>query len=127
MTRRSGVLLLCLSLFVTACGSPWWIAFGTPPPTPTTSASPSPEPATPLPTEPPAAFGIADLAVGKRDTSPSVPAADLRALVDGNTAFALSLYRSIATAPDSVNIAVGPYSISTTLAMLEAGAAGKTR
>jgi serpin B len=70
---------------------------------------------------------MADLAVGTRDLSPSVPAADLRALVSGSTAFALALYHRVADDPDAGNIALGPYSVSTALAMLEAGAAGRTR
>ncbi len=131
MPRRTGVLLLCLSLLLSAC-VPWWYH---PVSQPTPSTGPSPTAKTPtttptetaLPSQSPTAFGISDLAVGKRDTSPSVPAADLRALVNGNTAFALDLYHRAASDPTAGNIALGPYSISAALAMLEAGTAGKTK
>jgi serine protease inhibitor len=127
VTKRSRVLLLCLSLLLTSCAGPWWIALHAP--VPTTGPLPSPvvAPPTASPAESPAAFGIADLAVGKRDTSPSVPSADLRALVSGNTAFALDLYHRVAGDPKAGNIALGPYSISAALAMLQAGTAGKTK
>lgn len=63
-----------------------------------------------------------------RDTSPSVPAADADALRDGNTAFAVDMYRSIASSPSFAkqNVFYSPYSISSALAMTYAGARGNT-
>jgi serpin B len=126
VTKRSCVLVLSLTFLLTGCAGPWWIAL--PPPSPVSGPSPVPSAAaTPQPTEPHATFGIQDLAVGTRNTSPSAPAADLRVLVDGNTAFAVDLYHRIAANSGSGNIALGPYSVSTALAMLEAGAAERTK
>lgn len=50
--------------------------------------------------------------------------AHLRAVVDGNTAFALDLYQQLRTQPG--NLFFSPYSISTALAMTYAGARGET-
>ena len=47
------------------------------------------------------------------------------ALVDGNTLFAVDLYRREASQPDT-NIFFSPYSISTAMAMVDAGARGAT-
>ncbi len=51
--------------------------------------------------------------------------ASLAALVDGNTAFALDLYRKLRTVEG--NLFLSPYSISTALAMTYAGARGNTQ
>ena len=59
-----------------------------------------------------------------RITSPQVSEADLAALVDGNTAFALDLYQSL-KAKDG-NLFYSPYSLSVALAMTYAGARGET-
>ncbi len=73
-------------------------------PSPRGGASPSPSAATsnplatprprPEPT-PKAPGGVQTLAVGARDTSPSVSSTDVRALVRGNTAFAMDLYQRL--------------------------------
>src|SRR5579859_6232877 len=47
-----------------------------------------------------------------------------QSVVDGNTMFALNLYGQLAT--NSGNLFFSPYSISTCLAMLYAGASGNT-
>jgi serpin B len=60
----------------------------------------------------------------ERDTNPDVPDADRRALVSGNTAFALELYQSVRKADE--NLLLAPYSISTALAMTYAGARSAT-
>ncbi len=99
----------------------------------TTGASPSPMPTpsptprrTPRPTPAPTApGGVQTLAVGARDTSPSVPARDLRAVVRGDTAFAIDLYQRLRKAEQG-NIVVGPYSISVAFAMQHAGALNRT-
>lgn len=54
-----------------------------------------------------------------------VPAEDLRAVADGNNAFAIDLYKRLAEKSDG-NIVVSPYSISSALAMTYAGARGET-
>jgi serpin B len=60
----------------------------------------------------------------RRATSPNAPADDVRALVDGDNAFALDLYRSLR--PQDGNLIFSPYSVSLALAMTYAGARGGT-
>jgi serpin B len=55
---------------------------------------------------------------------PSARSGQLPSLVDGNTAFAVNLYGQLAATPG--NLFFSPYSISTCLAMLYAGARGNT-
>jgi serpin B len=62
----------------------------------------------------------------RRDTAPSVPAADSAALVDGNTAFAIDAYKALGARAPAGNVAFSPYSISSALAMAYAGAGGAT-
>lgn len=59
-----------------------------------------------------------------RDLSPAVAKDDRAALVDGNTAFATSLYQVLDG--KSGNLAYAPYSVSLALAMTYAGARGDT-
>ena len=59
-----------------------------------------------------------------RVTAPEVENADLSTLVDGNTAFALDLYRELSA--EEGNIFYSPYSLSVALAMTYAGARGET-
>lgn len=54
-----------------------------------------------------------------------VPKADLKALAEGNNAFAIDLYKKLAAEGDG-NIVLSPYSIRTALAMAYAGARGET-
>lgn len=61
-----------------------------------------------------------------RDTSPSVTTDAQQELVEGNTAFALNLYRVLAEEDDGNNLFCSPYSISIALAMTYAGARGET-
>lgn len=148
--KRFPVALMATLLLATACGSstpagspspsspagatpaPTAVAPGTPGgtlgPTPTEAASPSPEAtptASPTPSSSPQPGGLQVLKAGQRDTSPAVPAADLRKLVRGNTAFALDLYAQLRKS-QAGNIVFGPYSISTAFGMLNPGAAGTT-
>ena len=60
----------------------------------------------------------------QRITSPQVSQTDQQALVDGNSAFAFSLYRSLKG--QSGNLLFSPFSISLALAMTYAGARGQT-
>jgi serpin B len=54
-----------------------------------------------------------------------VPPEDVKALVDGNSQFAIELYKKVAEKQDG-NIVMSPYSISSALAMTYAGARGQT-
>jgi len=65
------------------------------------------------------------LARGARIVSPGVTHEQLVELTAANSAFALDLYRELASASDD-NILLGPHSISTALAMIYAGARGQT-
>ncbi len=60
----------------------------------------------------------------KRVEDPAVPQSDEAALVQGNNAFALDLYRSLRSGDG--NLAFSPYSLSLALAMPYAGARGST-
>jgi serpin B len=60
----------------------------------------------------------------QRESSPSVEGADLEALVAGNSAFSLDLYRVLSEKYD--NLFFSPYSISLALAMTYGGARGDT-
>jgi len=62
----------------------------------------------------------------ERVSSPEVSDADMDALVEGNTAFALDLYQHLAEAEGDENFFYSPYSISLALAMTYAGARGET-
>jgi len=59
-----------------------------------------------------------------RSLTPITSPDDLAALAEGNTAFALDLYRVLS--PQDGNLFFSPYSLSTALAMTYAGAAGET-
>jgi len=60
----------------------------------------------------------------QRIENPSVPAADLEALVKGNSSFAFELYGQLSAQPG--NLFYSPYSISLALAMTWAGAKNQT-
>jgi len=62
----------------------------------------------------------------ERVRSPEVSDADMDALVEGNTAFALDLYQQLREAQGDENLFYSPYSISLALAMTYAGARGET-
>lgn len=63
--------------------------------------------------------------VPKDDPAVAVPKDDLKALADGNNAFALDLYKKVAEKNDG-NLILSPYSISLAAAMTYAGARGET-
>ena len=67
----------------------------------------------------------ATLLVRGERANPDVSEDEIRALAGANAAFALELYRNLASG-DSGNIVVGPHSISSALAMIYAGARGQT-
>ncbi len=58
--------------------------------------------------------------------TPTVLPADFKTLVDGNTAFALDLYKQLRTAAPNDDLFYSPYSVSEALAMTYAGARGGT-
>ncbi len=68
--------------------------------------------------------GIDLLVRGTPDPNLVVPDEDLAAAVHGNTAFALDLYRQVASRPG--NLVTGPLSISFAMAMNQMGARGAT-
>jgi len=68
--------------------------------------------------------GIELLVRGERDPDRVVPDEDLTALAQGNTAFALDVYRQVASEPG--NLVLGPLSISVAMAMNQMGARGAT-
>jgi serpin B len=59
-----------------------------------------------------------------RDTAPGVSIADVSSLAEGNTAFALELYKKLSDTPG--NVFYSPYSISIALAMTWGGARNQT-
>ena len=63
-----------------------------------------------------------------RETAPDVPAADLQALISGNSAFALDFYHAVRQEEhnQNSNLFFSPYSLSQALAMTYAGARNKT-
>jgi serpin B len=73
---------------------------------------------------PPAASPVLAQSDKPRETTPSASSADLSALAEGNTAFALDLYQELKG--ESGNLFYSPYSISLALAMTYAGARGVT-
>jgi serpin B len=118
MVRRGALLRASLSLLLSACtGTAWWPIADLSTNSPSATAEPSPS-AVPV--------AITELAAGARDTSPTVSGGDLNTLVRGNTAFAIDLYQRLAQGSDG-NLALGPYSISSAFALLNAGAAGQTQ
>ena len=80
----------------------------------------------PRSTSEPAQVGLGELLQSQRprETSPNVTEAELQELVNGNTAFALELYRALRGREG--NLFLSPYSISLALAMAYAGARGET-
>ena len=85
---------------------------------------PNESPLSPLPTPaPPASVKMQPLPV-ERDLAPAVDDETLAQLVASNQAFAFDLYH--ATAEDDANLVFSPYSVSTALSMLYAGARGET-
>jgi serpin B len=61
-----------------------------------------------------------------RETSPQVTEAERRALIDGNTAFALELLRTVRSPVPAQNAFLSPHSVSQALAMAYAGARANT-
>ena len=78
-----------------------------------------------LPTEAPTpSVEVSVSAVAERDLSPKVSGRDVASLVEGNTVFALDLYRQLALSDG--DLLYSPYSVSLALAMAYAGAGGET-
>ncbi len=62
---------------------------------------------------------------GEPNANPDIPEAQLREVARDNAAFAVDLYRELASDPHE-NVFLSPYSISVALAMTYAGASGQT-
>lgn len=62
----------------------------------------------------------------ERNLDPEISPSDVETLVQGNTAFAISLYHQLCGLEGDANIFYSPYSISAALAMLFAGAEANT-
>ena len=90
----------------------------------TSTENPDPDPEQPTECSDGSKAGCVVASDKQRITSPAVPAADLEAAVDGNSAFALDLYQQIRSEPG--NIFYSPFSISEALGMTFAGARGAT-
>jgi serpin B len=70
--------------------------------------------------------GVAIASQKERIASPDVPDADVNELVEGNSAFAVDLYRFLVDRQGGENLFYSPYSISLALAMTYAGARSET-
>ena len=96
--------------------------------TPTLAQSPAPSPSAVPSVSPSSApdplAGIELLVRGTPDPGLVVPPEDLAAVAHGNTAFAIDLYRQLAS--EKGNLVLGPLSISTAMAMEQMGARGAT-
>ncbi|AUX20739.1 proteinase IV [Sorangium cellulosum] len=87
------------------------------------STDPEPQPSPPECRDPDTA-GCVVASEKTRILEPSVPDADRKELADGNTTFALELYRRLGAEPG--NLFCSPHSVSSALAMTYAGARGET-
>jgi len=114
--RRSLSVLTVLALVAAGCGDNGTVSPGTEG-TPTSAA---PVTSSPLGYDPTAELVRAEV---PRATATDVTAAELGALIDGNDAFAIDLYRAAAA---DQNLILSPYSIATALTMTMAGARGTT-
>jgi len=114
------VIVVLISLVLSACGAPATPVVTPPPEPPAPAATATPEPA---------GTGGAHLSLVRselpRETAPQVANAAREALAAGNRAFALDLYRALRE--QDGNLFYSPYSISTALAMAYAGADGETQ
>lgn len=115
MRRVIGLALV--SVLLTACAGPGPIASGT------SSSGPQSTPTTPAQIA--AIDGANVLVRGTRNTSPEASPEDLASIAGADAAFALDLFRELASASDE-NLVVGPHSIWTALSMVWAGARGET-
>jgi len=126
-------VLIVSSLIVSGCG-PAAAPPATPQPTTPPTATPEDEQVEPTPApsgddvseEDVKVPGVAIASEKERVVSPDVPEADMRELVEGNSAFAFDLYRLLAEQRGEGNLFYSPYSISLALAMTYAGARGET-
>jgi len=97
-------------------------------PTPTSNTPADPTPANNTPANPAPANGTLAASPLARNTSVSVSDADAAALRQGNTTFAIDLYKTLRKDASftNKNIFFSPHSISVALAMTYAGARGAT-
>lgn len=88
------------------------------------TATPTPLPPTDTPPPPTVVAGEVVASLQERISAPGAARSDLRELAAGNNAFAFDLYQAISDGED--NLLFSPYSISMALAMVYAGARGRT-
>jgi len=124
---RAFIFTLAALLALSACGAP----AVQPPQNTTRPPTQPPSPGDGSPTAPPTQLPApkpaeAELIQSKlaRAVSPLVPPDDQARLASGNLAFAIDLYRQLASKPG--NLLFSPYSISQALAMVYGGARGLT-
>lgn len=117
MGLRRAAHLVLVAVFVAACA-------GAPPASPKPPVA-KPEPGKGSPGQVASIDGANLLVRGTRNTAPRTADAGLAAISEANAAFALDLYRELATQSDG-NLVVGPHSVWTALSMVFAGARGET-
>jgi len=117
--KRATAVIVAVALVLSACGGSAGDSTSTTTPSSTTTTQPQ----VPTTTTFPEALGFEVIAADLPRLVATVDAADLKAVVDADTAFGLDVMRVVA---GDGNTMVSPYSIATALSMLYAGARSTT-
>jgi len=117
--KRATAVIVAVALVLSACGGSAGDSTSTTTPSSTTTTQPQ----VPTTTTLPEALGFEVIAADLPRLVATVDAADLKAVVDADTAFGLDVMRVVA---GDGNTMVSPYSIATALSMLYAGARSTT-